>query len=194
MIESVSTHTRQPPHSYFIAWYSKIRNMVYTISVIFCSSEVFGLKQQRESIHSCQTEHCNKLLQNTHMLLKHILKYILEIDKTAKSRILHASKNCYMKASLGFHTEDFARAHNLLKQQWSWICPHEFHLLGDLVIYFIYLCIEQATLPPVFSAVIKQFNHIREKGSPDLQSFWTLWRITDQDCNNLQNLCKTVHE
>lgn len=99
-----------------------------------------------------------------------------------------------MQASLILHTEDFARVQNLLKQQWSCICLHEFNLLGDFVIYFIYLCIEQAILPPVFSAVIKQFNHIWEKGSPDLQSFWTLWTITYQDCNNLQNRCKTINE
>lgn len=134
--------------------------MVYTISVIFCSSEVFGLKQQRESIHSCQTEHCNKLLQNTHMLLNHIIKYIIEIYTTAKSRIQHALKNCYLQTSLIFPTDTFARAQNLLKQQRSCICTHEFNLLGDFVIYFIYLSTEQAILPPVFSAVIKQFNHI----------------------------------
>lgn len=62
-IDRVSTQTRQPPHSYLMAWYRRIRKMLYTISVIFCSSEHFGFIYPRENIQSCQTEHCKRHLK-----------------------------------------------------------------------------------------------------------------------------------
>lgn len=40
-----------------------MRKMAYTISVIFCSSLFCGLMKHRESIHSCHTEHCSRLLK-----------------------------------------------------------------------------------------------------------------------------------
>ncbi|TNN89575.1 hypothetical protein EYF80_000178 [Liparis tanakae] len=65
VMDRVSTQTRQPPHSYLMAWYSRMRKMAYTISVIFCSSLLRGLMKHSESIHSCHTEHCSRLLETT---------------------------------------------------------------------------------------------------------------------------------
>lgn len=36
--------------------------MLYTISVIFCSSGFLGLMYPRENIQSCHTEHCSRQL------------------------------------------------------------------------------------------------------------------------------------
>lgn len=62
-MDRVSTQTLQPPHSYLMAWYSRILKMLYTISVIFCSSGFLGLMYPRENIQSCQTEHCSRQLE-----------------------------------------------------------------------------------------------------------------------------------
>lgn len=129
----------------------------------------------------------------THAVESHIKIHLRNMynswvkNSTHLKKWLHASFSNFSYWRLCWSTE-FAETAMKLH------LPHEFNLPGHLVTYFVYLCIEQAILPPVFSAVIKKFNHIWEESSPDLQSFWTLWRITDQDCNNLQNLCKTVHE
>lgn len=87
--------------------------MAYTISVIFCSSLFLGFMKHKDSIHSCQTEHCSRLLQELHTINLHL--FLVKCTMKVRANEDMTLVNVFVCICMGLHGFKKKRELNLTK-------------------------------------------------------------------------------